>query len=204
MIKITREEIRCASCKYGCDLTHRASDIYSRCPLQKITIWPGGNHFFSSSILSMVAGKYESLFCRGCVFVDFSRENVRYFTNSNWIEYLKHTGLMLIIVSDRHMEPLAAYWQKEDLRIQTVIYADLSLEEINRQIQGCYFGLKGEVRKKVNALKQDEVRFLDLAMNGLSLPIIAREMGVEVKRVYNIKDAIRRKMGISLNQLFSA
>lgn len=75
-------------------------------------------------------------------------ENVRYFTNSNWIEYLKHTGLMLIIVSDRHMEPLAAYWQKEDLRIQTVIYADLSLEEINRQIQGCYFGLKGEVRKK--------------------------------------------------------
>ncbi len=56
----------------------------------------------------------------------------------------------------------------------------------------------------MNALKQDEVRFLDLAMNGLSLPIIAREMGVEVKRVYNIKDAIRRKMGISLNQLFSA
>ncbi|WP_346459008.1 hypothetical protein [Pantoea agglomerans] len=111
---------------------------------------------------------------------------------------------MLIIVSDRHMEPLAAYWQKEDLRIQTVIYADLSLEEINRQIQGCYFGLKSEVRKKVNALKQDEVRFLDLAMNGLSLPIIAREMGIEVKRVYNIKDAIRRKMGISLNQLFSA
>jgi len=204
MIKITREEIRCASCKYGCDLTHRASDIYNRCPLQKITTWPGGNHFFSSSILNMVAGKYESLFCRGCVFVDFSRENVRYFTNSNWIEYLKHTGLMLIIVSDRHMEPLAAYWQKEDLRIQTVIYADLSLDEINRQIQGCYFGLKGEVRKKVNALKQDEVRFLDLAMNGLSLPIIAREMGVEVKRVYNIKDAIRRKMGISLNQLFSA
>lgn len=204
MIKITREEIRCASCKYGCDLTHRASDIYNRCPLQKITTWPGGNHFFSSSILSMVAGKYESLFCRGCVFVDFSRENVRYFTNSNWIEYLKHTGLMLIIVSDRHMEPLAAYWQKEDLRIQTVIYADLSLDEINRQIQGCYFGLKGEVRKKVNALKQDEVRFLDLAMNGLSLPIISREMGVEVKRVYNIKDAIRRKMGISLNQLFSA
>ncbi|WP_255461683.1 LuxR family transcriptional regulator [Pantoea sp. EKM101V] len=203
MIKITREEIRCASCKYGCDLAHRASDIYHRCPLQKITTWPGRNHFFSSSLLSMVAGKYESIFCRGCIFIDFSRENVRYFTNSNWIEYLKNTGLMLIIVSDRYMQSLAAFWQKEDLRIQTVIYADQSRDEISRQINGCYFGLKGDVRKKVNAFKQDEVQFLDLAVNGLSLPIIAREMGVEIKRVYNIKEAIRRKMGISLNQLLS-
>ncbi len=151
----------------------------------------------------MVAGKYESIFCRGCIFVDFSRENIRYFTNSNWIEYLKNTGLMLIIVSDRYMQSLAAFWQKEDLRIQTVIYADQSREEISRHINGCYFGLKGDVRKKVNAFKQDEVQFLDLAVNGLSLPIIAREMGVEIKRVYNIKEAIRRKMGISLNQLLS-
>ncbi|WP_230299996.1 LuxR family transcriptional regulator [Pantoea sp. SM3640] len=204
MKKITREEIRCATCKYGCDLAHRASDIYNRCPLQKITTWPGRNHFFSSSLLNMVAGKYESIFCRGCVFVDFSRGNVRYFTNSNWIEYLKNTGLMLIVVSDRFMEPLAAYWQKEDLRIQTVIRADQSLDEISKQINGCYFGLKAAIRKRVNPLNQDEVQFLDLAASGLSLTIIASEMGVEKKRVYNIKDAIRRKMGISLNQLFSA
>ncbi len=111
---------------------------------------------------------------------------------------------MLVIVSDRFMEPLATYWQKEDIRIQTVICADQSLEETSRQINGCYFGLKAENSKRVNPLKQDEVQFLDLAMNGLSLTIIAREMGVEKKRVYNIKDAIRRKMGISLNQLFSA
>lgn len=111
---------------------------------------------------------------------------------------------MLIIVSDRFMEPLAAYWQREDLRIQTVICADQPLEEISRQINSCYFGLKTEIRKRVNPLKKEEVQFLDLAVNGLSLTIIAREMGVEKKRVYNIKDGIRRKMGISLNQLFSA
>lgn len=111
---------------------------------------------------------------------------------------------MLIVVSDRFMEPLAAYWQKEDLRIQTVIRADQPLDEISKQINGCYFGLKAAIRKRVNPLNQDEVQFLDLAVSGLSLTIIASEMGVEKKRVYNIKDAIRRKMGISLNQLFSA
>jgi len=135
--------------------------------------------------------------------VDFSKENIRYFTNGNWIEYLKYTGLMLIIVSDRHMQSLAGYWQKEEVRIQTVIYSDFTLDEINKQINGCYFGLKGDVKKKINALTTHEVQFLDLAVNGYSLPVIASQMKLETKKVYNIKESVRRKMGINLNQLLS-
>jgi DNA-binding NarL/FixJ family response regulator len=77
------------------------------------------------------------------------------------------------------------------------------LDEINKQINGCYFGLKGDIKKRINALTTYEVQFLDLAVNGYSLPVIASEMKLETKKVYNIKESVRRKMGINLNQLLS-
>ncbi|MDU1573948.1 MAG: LuxR family transcriptional regulator [Pantoea sp.] len=203
MRNITREDLCCASCKYGCQLINRNNEVINRCPIQKIAIWPDGNHYLKKGVLSLVAGRYETVFCKGCIFVDFSVHRLRYFTNNNWLDYLKSTGLSIIIVSDRPMGPLAAYWGKNG-SVYSVIYCGISIEKIKKQINFYYYGLKGGVAsKKVNALSREEVIFLDLAVNGYSLSLIAKKMNLDVKKIYNIKESVRRKTGRSLNQLLS-
>ncbi len=202
MKNTTREDLRCASCQYGCQLTNRNNDILNRCPIQKIAVWPGNNHFLIKGVLSLVAGRYESMFCRGCIFVDFSRENLRYLTNKNWIDYLKSTGLTIVLVSDRALAALAAHWIKRE-GIHSVIYSEDRLEDIKKVINSTYYGLKGGATRRVNALSNEEVTFLDLALKGNSLSAISIAMNHEMKKIYNIKDSIRRKTGTSLNQLIS-
>lgn len=204
MRRITKEDLRCSSCKYYCSLINNIQEEINRCPIQKIAIWPGRNHFLIKGVLSLVSGKYESLFCRGCIFVDFSIYNQHYFTSNHWLDYLRETGLNIIIVSDRRMEPLASFWHRNETIINTVIYADGKMDDIKKAVNACYYGLKGGVRKRVTPLTQEEVKFLDLANFGHSLGDISCEMKIEVKKVYNIKDAVRRKTGINLNQLLSS
>ncbi|MDF7659016.1 LuxR family transcriptional regulator [Erwiniaceae bacterium L1_54_6] len=203
MKNITREDICCVSCKFGCQLTGEATDLLNRCPLQKIAVWPGRNYFMTKGVLSIVSGQYESVFCRGCVFVDFSARNLRYFTNRNWIDYLRLTKLNIILICDTPMEALALYWKREDQAISTVITGQESLEEIKKSINYSYYGIKGGGKYKGNPLSKDEVRFLDLVVNDRSLISISRELMVEVKKIYNMKDSIRRKTGLSLNKLLS-
>lgn len=203
MRNITREDLCCASCKYSCQLISHNNEVINRCPIQKIAIWPDGNYFLKKGILSLVAGRYESIFCRGCIFVDFSIFRLRYFTNNNWLDYLKSTGLNIIIVSDRPMAPLAAYWSRNG-NIHSVIYCGGPIENIKKSINLYYYGLKGgETGKKVNALSSEEVELLDFARNGYSLSSIAKRMNLDVKKVYNMKESVRRKTGRSLNQLLS-
>ncbi|WP_024470964.1 hypothetical protein [Pantoea ananatis] len=204
MRRITKEDVRCSSCKYCCQLTSNTQEEILRCPIQKIAVWPGNNHFLIKGVLSLVAGRYESLFCRGCIFVDFSIHNLRYFTSKNWMDYLRGTGLAIIIISDRRMESLASFWRRQEPTINTVIYADGKIEDIKKAVNACYYGLKGGERKRVNALTLEEVKFLDLANYGHSLGEISSEMKLGVKKVYIIKDAVRRKTGINLNQLLSS
>ncbi|KHJ67547.1 LuxR family transcriptional regulator [Pantoea rodasii] len=202
MRNTTKEDIRCASCKYRCQLTDRNNDILHRCPIQKIAVWPDSNHFLMKGVLSLVAGRYESVFCRGCIFVDFSIHNIRYLTNKNWIEYLKSTGLTIVLVSDRALSALAAHWIKRE-GIHSIIYCEDQLVDIKKTINSTYYGLKGGATRRVNALSHEEVDFLDLALKGNSLSSISVAMNHDMKKIYNIKDSIRRKTGTSFNQLLS-
>lgn len=202
MRNTTKKDIRCASCKYGCQLTDRNNDILTRCPIQKIAVWPDSNHYLTRGVLSLVAGRYESVFCRGCIFVDFSIYNIRYLTNKHWIDYLKSTGLTLVLICDRALAALATHWIKRE-GIHSVIYCEEQLVDIKRTINSTYYGLKGGVNRRVNALSSEEVAFLDLALKGNSLSSISLAMNYDMKKIYNMKDSIRRKTGTSLNQLLS-
>ncbi|WP_244563462.1 hypothetical protein [Pantoea rodasii] len=77
------------------------------------------------------------------------------------------------------------------------------MEDIKKVINSTYYGLKGGATRRVNALSSEEVTFLDLALKGNSLSAISIAMNHEMKKIYNIKDSIRRKTGISLKQLIS-
>ncbi|ORM67317.1 LuxR family transcriptional regulator [Pantoea rwandensis] len=202
MRNTTKEDIRCVSCKYGCQLTDRNNDILNRCPIQKIAVWPDSNHYLTRGVLSLVAGRYESVFCRGCIFVDFSIYNIRYLTNKHWIDYLKSTGLTIVLICDRALAALAAHWMKRE-GIHSVIYCEEQLVDIKRTINSTYYGLKGGAKRRVNALSSEEVAFLDLALKGNSLSSISLAMNHDIKKIYNMKDSIRRKTGTSLNQLLS-
>ncbi|MCU7368872.1 LuxR family transcriptional regulator [Pantoea stewartii subsp. indologenes] len=175
-----------------------------RCPIQKVSIWPAKNYFLMNGVLSLVSGRYESLFIKGCMFVDFSSHNIRFFTNHNWLDYLKSPGLIIILVCDRRLASLAAFWKKQDKSINTVIYPGTGITEMKKSINACYYGLKGGEKKGVNPLTSDEVNFLELVSHGLSLGEISEKMRLGVKKIYCIKDSVRRKTGTSLNQLFSS
>jgi len=121
--------------------------------MQKIAVWPGNNPLMTKAVLSLAAGRYESVFCKGCIFIDFSVNNIKLLTNKEWLQPLKKTGLSLILVSDRHLQHLAAYWQLRDMSIVNVIYPAASLDEIKKAINGCYYGIRGGAGKETGSKK---------------------------------------------------
>ncbi|MDJ0037112.1 LuxR family transcriptional regulator [Pantoea allii] len=204
MRRITRESIYCFSCRYRCELANELTEEIKRCPIQKVVIWPARNYYLINGILSVVSGRYESLFTKGCIFVDFSTHNIRFFTSHNWLDYLKSQSLIIILVCDRRLASFAAFWKKQDKSINTVIYPGTAIVDIKKSINACYYGLKGGEKKGINPLTTDEVKFLDLVNHGFSLSEISKKMELSVKKIYCIKDSVRRKTGSSLNQLFSS
>ncbi|KKW51143.1 hypothetical protein XB02_08070 [Pantoea ananatis] len=121
------------------------------------------------------------------------------------MDYLKSPGLIIILVCDRRLASLASLLEKTGQKQSiTVIYPGTGITEMKKSINACYYGLKGGEKKGVNPLTSDEVNFLELVSHGLSLGEISEKMRLGVKKIYCIKDSVRRKTGTSLNQLFSS
>lgn len=191
------------ACGYGCPLTDKDSDIIKRCPLQKVAVWPSRNRFFIKGILAAITSRYENIFIRGIIFVDFSIKHVRYFLNYSWITYLKSTGFNIIIVCDAYMEALANYWMEQDSAIKAVITNRKKIKEIKGIINRIIYGAVSPRKIRLYSLNHDEVRFLELAVSGKSLLSISTEMNTNIKCIYNIKQSLRKKIGISLNELLT-
>jgi len=210
MMKLTDIKIVCESCMGRCEIMNPDSELLFRCPMQKIAIWPGNNSLLSLAVKSLVSGRYESIFCKGCVFVDFSVNNIRLLTNEKWLMQLKKTGLMIILITDRHLEQLALYWQLEDQGIANVIYPDANLLEIKKAINQTYYGIRGGAdrgtgsKKYLRPLNKLEVDFLNLMFKGQAVKTIALQMNLSTKKVYNLKAAIMRKMSIKQNLLITS
>jgi hypothetical protein len=78
----------------------------------------------------------------GYIFVDFSRYNIRLFTNDKWIEYLLKTGLRVVLIADRLAQPLALYWKHRCQQIVSIINTSDTRNEIEKKIQLSFLGQK--------------------------------------------------------------
>ncbi|MBG6244105.1 hypothetical protein CS369_03340 [Candidatus Symbiopectobacterium sp. 'North America'] len=138
----------------------------------------------------------------GFVFVDFSLANIKIFTNARWLDYLTRSGLRLILVSDKLMEPLAAYWKQRDDRVFSVLYTSDGYENILKSIDKIYLRKMNTMRVR-GRMTEKEVSVLFLVLDGCSLKEIAGELQIGSKRLYNIKYAIEKNWVLSCFMFFN-
>ncbi|HEB5107376.1 TPA: hypothetical protein R0E84_005714 [Klebsiella pneumoniae] len=157
-------------------------------------MWPDKNIYLKNGVHCFLINKHYNFSNSGYVFVDFSRYNIRLFTNDKWIEYLIKTGLRIVLIADRLAQPLALYWKHRCQQILSIIYTSDTRNEIERKIHLSFLGQK-DGRGYRQKLSAQEVLVLDLLLAEKSVKEIAQELRMAEKRIYAIKLSLQNKMG---------
>ena len=188
------ENFFCISCEHNCDFNSKPSIKMNNCFEEQYCIWPNKNIFFNIGVECMLISTHYNLVHTGFIFVDFSYYNIRMFTHQRWINEVKKIGLRIIIVSDRFMQPLAAYWQKNDDDISCVISASDTLDEINRKMTLAFNGRRvfENYRVKLTSL---EVCILDMMLREYSVNQMADLLSLKDKQIYEAKRNLQKKVG---------
>ncbi|CAH6637207.1 Response regulator receiver protein [Pseudocitrobacter vendiensis] len=188
------ELVRCISCHYRCELTAQPTVKMMNCVENQYCIWPNDNTYLQIGIRTLLINTYYTLTHTGLIFVDFSRYKINLFTNSKWIEHLKKTGLRIILVSDKQMQPLASYWKKNYQQIVSIIGATDSHEEVKRKIRTSFLGRR-DMSISRNQLTDLEIHVLDLFISEYTVRQIAAILNITNKKVYATKQSLKNKMG---------
>jgi len=157
-------------------------------------IWPNDDFYLERGIEFLIFNSQVKIGMECFIFVDFSKFNIRYFTNSVWINHLKTTGSRIILISDKTMCPIAYYWKKKHDQIITVISTEDNLDEIEKKISCCFRGLRDK-RQERNKLKDIEITVLDLTLSGKTVREINKVLSLSDKKIYAIKNCLQKKMG---------
>ena len=188
------EKIQCMSCHYQCELYPWTTIKMMGCLESKYCLWPDKNMYMKYGAQQILMNARYMLLHTGLIYVDFSRYNIRLFTNRKWIDYLTKTGLRLVLIADRFTQPLALYWKKNCRNIMSVVYASDSDNEIEKKIQLHFLGQRdGKVYSP--ALNENEVRVFELLIKEKTVSQIADEMSFPEKKIYAIKLSLQNKMG---------
>lgn len=188
------EKVQCMSCHFQCELYPQATIKMMGCTESKYCLWPDKNVYLKCGTQLLLMNARYKLLHNGLIFVDFSRYNIRLFTNNKWIEYLAKTGLCLVLIADRLTQPLALYWKKRSKHIVSVIYASDTENEIEKKIHLHFLGQRDR-RSYQPTLSDNEVRVFELLVEEKSIRQIADELSFPEKKVYATKLSLQNKMG---------
>ncbi|MBB1200596.1 response regulator receiver protein [Enterobacteriaceae bacterium 89] len=188
------EKVCCMSCHYRCELNPQPTIKVMNCIENQYCLWPDKNTYLRTGIQLSLINTHYNFVHAGFIFVDFSRYNIRLFTDSKWIEYLTKTGLRLILISDRLMQPLALYWKEKSQYIISVISTGDTQAEIEKKINFTFLG-KRDARSHRNKLSDKEVTVLNLMLSEKSVKEIANLLLVTDKKIYAIRLSLQNKMG---------
>ena len=194
MLSPKYEDFFCIGCEHKCNFNFRTSIKMHNCIEDQYCIWPNKNIFFNIGVECMLISTHHNLVRAGFIFIDFSYYNIRMFTHSRWINEVKKIGLRIIIVSDRFMRPLAAYWQKNNEDILCIINASDTLGEINRKITLAFNGRRvfESYRGKLTSL---EMCVLDMLLREYSVNQMADLLSMKDKKIYDAKRNLQKKVG---------
>ncbi|PXI86811.1 response regulator receiver protein [Klebsiella pneumoniae] len=194
MVPQKYEKAYCISCQYQCEIYPRPTIKSIRCIETHYCVWPDKNIYLKNGVHCFLINKHYNFSNSGYVFVDFSRYNIRLFTNDKWIVYLIKTGLRIVLIADRLAQPLALYWKHRCQQILSIIYTSDTRNEIERKIHLSFLGQK-DGRGYRQKLSAQEVLVLDLLLAEKSVKEIAQELQMAEKRIYAIKLSLQNKMG---------
>ena len=186
-------KIRCMSCHLHCDLA-QSTIKRVRCVENQYSLWPDNNAYLKLGIQFLILNSHYNFSHSGFIFVNFSGHNVRFFTNDKWLRNLSKSGLQLILISDKEMEPLAFYWKQKSHLITAVITSNDDYDKIDKIINYCFTGGQHcrSSRVKLNEL---EVAVLDLMLAEKNVKEISKTLLINEKRIYYAKGVLQRKMG---------
>ncbi|WP_460521327.1 hypothetical protein [Erwinia aphidicola] len=160
----------------------------------EIKIWPDSNCYLRKGIECIARMCTNVDIKQDYLFIDFSAPNLRLFTNNEWIDRLRTSGLKIILICDSIMEPLAEYWVLRDKRIYTAIYTDCNISKVLEILTLSAYCSHTSYMRKIKRLNREEVFHIDLSLRGHSPIQISQILKLTVKKVYNIKQAINRKL----------
>ena len=188
------EKICCMSCLYQCELSSQPTIKMMKCIENQYCLWPNKNTYLKTGIQFSLINTHYNFVHVGFIFVDFSRYNIRLFTNSRWIDYLTKTGLRIILISDRLMQPLAFYWKQRSHQIISVINTSDTKSEIAKKVNLSFLGCRdpSSYRRK---LSEKEVTVLDLMLTDKTVKEIAKSLLVTEKKIYATRLSLLNKMG---------
>lgn len=155
------EKVHCISCQYQCEIYPRPTIKSINCIETRYCVWPDKNIYLKNGVHCFLINKHYNFSNSGFIFVDFSRYNIRLFTNNKWLEYLIKTGLRVVLIADRLAQPLALYWKHRCQQIISIINASDTRHEIGKKIQLSFLGQR-DGRGYRQKLSDQEVLVLDL------------------------------------------
>ncbi|WP_297206630.1 hypothetical protein [uncultured Pluralibacter sp.] len=190
----TDKKIKCMSCHLHCDLLAPPTIKKVKCVENQYTLWPDNNYYLRLGIQFLILNSHYNFSYTGFIFVDFSCHNIRYFTNNQWLQNLSKSGLKLILVTDKVMEPLAFYWKAKSHLISTVITSNDDYAKIDKIINYCFTGHHD--RRASNTKFNDlEIAVLDLMLAEKNIKEMSETLQINEKRIYYAKGILQKKMG---------
>ena len=184
--------IRCISCDLACQLFPDSDVRVQYCSHSEFAIWPEGNSFLKRGIVERLLLSNKNYLSKGFIFVDFSLPNLRFFSQSQWIDRLANSGMYIVIISDNSLAPLANYWFLKNDNVQGVIYADDDVLVQQQSIHRLFTGRRTNI-KRGRTLNDAEFLLLNSFISGAS---IQQEINISsINKIYAYKRSLESKLG---------
>lgn len=187
-------DVCCFSCHFNCVISSTKTIKMITCNSNRYCLWPESNLYLKLGLeVSIISSRYN-LTHNGLIFIDFSSQNAKLYSNKGWLDYLTQTGMQLVLLPDKEMKPLAAYWKKRSSLIVAVINPDDTKSEIEKKVSSPFYRARDSHVYR-NNLSDIEVKTLDLMFSDKSIKQISEILELNIKKIYDIKRSLQLKMG---------
>ena len=96
---------------------------------------------------------------------------------------------------------MTAYWRIRERKISAVIYSDFSLEKTIGVFNAAHYLSHIPSDKKINRLDKVEIKYINLSLKGLDPMCISKALYLPIKKVYQLKPMISRKLGRDITKV---
>jgi len=171
----------------------------TQCLNREIYIWPAVNFLFEAGLKYLIDSVDVIFPVSGFIFVDFSWKNFRSFIDDEWVDYLGKSNMKIILLSDKKMASLAAYYAMNEPKISEVIYIHDDASKLNISLRKVFIGLPLR-SKNVRSLTKGEKEILYLTLSNYSVIDISKKMIIDTKSVYNLRQRTELKLGVRIRE----
>ena len=186
----------CTACNVLCELNEKNEHLKNMCVGKKELVWPRTNIFFNLAAEGFIRSIRINRPNTSIAIINFSIENIRYFTNSKWLTLFSDITFKIILLCEKRMLALANHWRKK-IRCD-VILATKNINETTRLIRSAMFNELPQTKKSA-IITANEISTLNLIFEGTSPSDISTKLNCSIRDVYRYKYSACRKIGLDID-----